>query len=78
MISFLLGLFIQIMTDWEPFFKVKGKKGFQLGYGYEFLVTSNSYSINNSTHELMIRIDLKKKTTTNPENTINETTEDEN
>ena len=60
------------------FFKVKGKKGFQLGYGYEFLVASNSYSINNSTHELMIRIDLKKKTTTNPENTINETTEDEN
>ena len=48
------------------FFKLKSKKGFTIGYGYEFLTGDDRYQISNSTHELMIRIDLKKKTISNP------------
>ena len=48
------------------FFKLKSKKGFTIGYGYEFLAGDDRYQISNSTHELMIRIDLKKKTISNP------------
>ena len=43
------------------FFKLKSKKGFHLGYGYEFLSGNDRQSITNSTHELMLRIDLKIK-----------------
>ena len=43
------------------FFKLKSKKGFHIGYGYEFLLTNNRQSLSNSTHELMLRIDLKSK-----------------
>ena len=43
------------------FFKLKSKKGFHIGYGYEFLSGNNRQSLSNSTHELMLRIDLKRK-----------------
>ena len=43
------------------FFKLKSKKGFQIGYGYEFLTGNDRYQISNSTHELMLRLELKKK-----------------
>ena len=43
------------------FFKLKSKKGFHIGYGYEFLSANNRQSLSNSTHELMLRIDLKSK-----------------
>jgi type IX secretion system PorP/SprF family membrane protein len=46
------------------FFKLKSKKGFHIGYGYEFLSRNNRQSLSNSTHELMLRIDLKKKNNT--------------
>ena len=46
------------------FFKLKSKKGFHIGYGYEFLSGNNRQSLSNSTHELMLRIDLKKKNNT--------------
>ena len=65
------------------FFKLKSKKGFHLGYGYEFLSGNDRQSLSNSTHELMIRIDLKEKTTSNSESINdeiinNEIIEDEN
>ena len=43
------------------FFKLKSKKGFHIGYGYEFSTASDMEAIKNSTHELMLRIDLKSK-----------------
>ena len=43
------------------FFKLKSKKGFHIGYGYEFSSASDMQAIKNSTHELMLRIDLKSK-----------------
>jgi type IX secretion system PorP/SprF family membrane protein len=43
------------------FFKLKSKKGFHIGYGYEFLSGNDRESLSNSTHELMLRIDLKSK-----------------
>jgi type IX secretion system PorP/SprF family membrane protein len=43
------------------FFKLKSKKGFHLGYGYEFPSGSDGMVIRNSTHELMLRVDLKNK-----------------
>ena len=43
------------------FFKLKTKKGFHIGYGYEFLSGNDRQSLSNSTHELMLRIDLKSK-----------------
>lgn len=54
------------------FFKLKGKKGFHIGYGYEFLSGNDRQSLSNSTHELMIRIDLKEKITSNSESVDNE------
>ena len=43
------------------FFKLKSKKGFHIGYGYEFSSASDMQAIKNSTHELMLRVDLKSK-----------------
>ena len=43
------------------FFKLKSKKGFHIGYGHEFSTASDVEAIKNSTHELMLRIDLKSK-----------------
>ncbi len=43
------------------FFKLKSKKGFHIGYGYEFLSGNDRQALSNSTHELMLRIDLKSK-----------------
>jgi len=43
------------------FFKLKSKKGFHIGYGYEFSSASDMQAIKNSTHELMLRVDLKNK-----------------
>ena len=43
------------------FFKLKSKKGFHIGYGYEFSTASDMEAIKNSTHELMLRIDLNSK-----------------
>ena len=43
------------------FLKLKSKKGFHIGYGYEFSTASDMEAIKNSTHELMLRIDLKSK-----------------
>ena len=43
------------------FFKLKSKKGFHIGYGHEFSTASDMEAIKNSTHELMLRIDLKSK-----------------
>ena len=43
------------------FFKLKTKKGFHIGYGYEFLYGNDRQSLSNSTHELLLRIDLKSK-----------------
>ena len=43
------------------FFKLKSKKGFHIGYGYEFSSANDMQAIKNSTHELMLRVDLKSK-----------------
>ena len=43
------------------FLKLKSKKGFHIGYGYEFSTASDMEAIKNSTHELMLRIDLNSK-----------------
>ena len=43
------------------FFKLKSKKGFHIGYGYEFSSASDMQAIKNSTHELMLRVDLNCK-----------------
>ena len=47
------------------FFKIKTNKGLHLGYGYEFPSGSDEISIDSSTHEFMIRIDLKEKIISN-------------
>ena len=43
------------------FFKLKSKKGFHIGYGYESSSATGNQAIKNSTHELMLRVDLKSK-----------------
>ena len=58
---FSLGSLITNNDTIGAFFKLKSKKGFHLGYGYEFLSGNDRQSISNSTHELMLRIDLKSK-----------------
>ena len=60
------------------FFKIKTKKGLHLGYGYEFPSGSNNISIENSTHEFMIRIDLRENIFSNSDSINKETIEDEN
>ena len=60
------------------FFKLKSKKGFHLGYGYEFPSGSDNISIDSSTHEFMIRIDLKEKDISNSYSINKETIEYEN
>ena len=58
---FSLGSLLTINNTIGAFFKLKSKKGFQIGYGYEFLSGNDRYQISNSTHELMLRLELKKK-----------------
>ena len=58
------------------FFKLKSKKGFHLGYGYEFPSGSDRLAIRNSTHEVMLRLELKSKKSEEIDNNI-ETQENE-
>ena len=58
---FSLGSVYTNNTTMAFFFKLKSKKGFHIGYGYEFSTASDMEAIKNSTHELMLRIDLKSK-----------------
>jgi type IX secretion system PorP/SprF family membrane protein len=60
------------------FFKIKTKKGLHLGYGYEFPSGSNNISIDSSTHEFMIRIDLRENIFSNSNSINKETIDDEN
>ena len=59
--SFSLGSLFTNNNTIGAFFKLKSKKGFHIGYGYEFLSGNDRQSLSNSTHELMLRIDLKRK-----------------
>jgi len=59
--NFSLGSLFTNNNTIGAFFKLKSKKGFHIGYGYEFLSGNDRQSLNNSTHELMLRIDLKSK-----------------
>ena len=58
------------------FFKLKSKKGFHLGYGYEFPSGSDRLAIRNSTHEVMLRLELKSKKSEEIDNNL-ETQENE-
>ena len=60
------------------FFKIKTNKGLHLGYGYEFPSGSDDISIDSSTHEFMIRIDLKEKIISNSGSKNQKTINDEN
>ena len=59
--KFSLGTLYTNNNTMAVFFKLKSKKGFHLGYGYEFSSASDGMAIRNSTHELMLRLELKGK-----------------
>ncbi|MDB9779414.1 PorP/SprF family type IX secretion system membrane protein [Flavobacteriaceae bacterium] len=58
------------------FFKLKSKKGFHIGYGYESSSGSDGMVIRNSTHEVMLRLELKSKKSEEIDNNL-ETQENE-
>ena len=76
MINFRLGQSTLIIIPWQFFFKLKSKKGFHLGYGYEFPSGSDRLAIRNSTHEVMLRLELKSKKSEEIDNNL-ETQENE-
>lgn len=59
--KFSLGTVYTNNNTMAVFFKLKSKKGFHLGYGYEFPSGSDRLAIRNSTHEVMLRLELKSK-----------------
>ena len=74
--KFSLGTVYTNNNTMAVFFKLKSKKGFHLGYGYEFPSGSDRLAIRNSTHEVMLRLELKSKKSEEIDNNI-ETQENE-